>query len=74
MVGTPLVRSGCTWSSYITEGVFGVTFNDITKDDDFYTPVSRFVVCLGSLSQERQVLWLTKTSWSSPPGFVRSSY
>ena len=24
------------------EGVFGVTFNDITKDDGFYTSTSRF--------------------------------
>ena len=26
-----------------TDGGFGVTFNDITKDTDFYTITSRFV-------------------------------
>ena len=26
------------------EGGFGVTFNDVTKDDVFYTTTSRFVV------------------------------
>ena len=35
------------------EGGFGVTFNDITKDTAFYTTTSRFVSCLGVLSQER---------------------
>ena len=29
-----------------SDGGFGVTFNDITKDSDFYTTTSRFVVCL----------------------------
>jgi hypothetical protein len=49
-----------------------VTFNDVTKDAAFYTTTSRFVVCLGSFSQERQELWLPKddlrdsSSWSSP--------
>jgi hypothetical protein len=27
-----------------TDGGFGVTFNDVTKDDVFYTTASRFVV------------------------------
>ena len=55
------------------EGGFGVTFNDITKDVAFYTTTSRFVVCLGACSQERQGLWLPKddlqdsSSWSSSP-------
>ena len=42
------------------EGGFGVTFNDITKDVDFYTTTLRFVVCLGFFSQERQDLWFPK--------------
>ena len=55
------------------DGGFGVTFNDTTKDTDFYTTTSHFVTRLGSLSQERQGLWLSKddlkdsSSWSSPP-------
>ena len=55
------------------QGGFGVTFNDITKDAVFYTTTSRFVVCLGAFSQERQGLWLPKddlkdtASGSSPP-------
>ena len=55
------------------EGGFGVTFNDVTKDDAFYTTDSRFVTWLGAFSQERQKLWLPKDelqdsdSWSSPP-------
>ena len=54
-------------------GGFGVTFNDITKDDAFYTTTVRFVVWLDAFSQERQGLWLPKddlkdaSSWSSPP-------
>jgi hypothetical protein len=43
-----------------TEGGFGVTFNDITKDAAFYTTTSRFVAWLGAFSQERQGLWLPK--------------
>ena len=48
-------------------------FNDVTKDADFYTTVSRFVDWFGVFSQERQGLWLTKddlqdpSSWSSSP-------
>ena len=55
------------------EGGFGVTFNDVTKDDAFYTTTSRFVAWLGDFFQERQKLWLSKddlrdsSSWSSPP-------
>ncbi len=54
-------------------GGFGVTFNDITKDDAFYTTTVRFVVWLDAFSQERQGLWLPKddlrdtSSRSSPP-------
>ena len=57
-------------------GGFGVTFNDITKDDAFYTTTSRFVTWLGAFSQEHQGLWLRKddlkdaSSWSSPPVVV----
>ena len=43
-----------------TEGGFGVTFNDITKDTVFYTTTSHFVGDLASVSQERQSLWLSK--------------
>ena len=56
-----------------TECGFGVTFNDVTNDDTFYTTTSRFVTWLGAFSQERQRLWLTKddlqdpSSWSSSP-------
>ena len=56
-----------------TEGGFGVTFNDVTKDDAFYTTTSRFVAWFGAFSQERQKLWLPKddlqdsSSWASPP-------
>ncbi len=35
-----------------TQGVFGVTFNDITKDTAFYTTTSRFVTWFGDFSQE----------------------
>jgi hypothetical protein len=54
-----------------TEGGFGVTFNDFTKDSVFYTTTSRFVTWFGAFSQERQGLWLPKdnlqdpSSWSS---------
>ena len=56
-----------------TEGGFGVTFNCVTKDATFYTTTSRFVVWIGTFSQERQELWLPmddlrdSSSWSSPP-------
>ena len=56
-----------------TQGDFGVTFNDITKDVTFYTTTSRFVTWLGVFSLERQRLWLSKddlkdsSTWSSPP-------
>ncbi len=43
-----------------TEGGFGVTFNDVTKDTAFYTTTSHFVVCVGVFPQERQELWLPK--------------
>jgi hypothetical protein len=67
-----------TWTHMVlhlshTEGGFGVTFNDVTKDSSFYTTTSRLVVWLGFISQERQGLWLTKddlkdpSSWSSSP-------
>ena len=55
------------------EGGFGVTFNDSTKDYAFYDTTSRFVVCHGAFSQERQGLWLPKddlkdaSASSSPP-------
>jgi hypothetical protein len=42
------------------DGGFGVTFNDITKDDAFYTTTSRFVTWIGTFTQERQGLWLSK--------------
>ena len=51
-----------------------MTFNDVTKDSDFYTTTSRFVAWIGYFSQERQGLWLPKDdledpflSWSSSP-------
>ena len=56
-----------------TEGGFGVTCNDVTKEVSFYTTTSRFVAGLGAFSQERQSLWLPKddlkdpSTWSSPP-------
>jgi hypothetical protein len=70
--------SGKVWTHTVlhlthTEGGFGVTFNDVTKDSSFYTTTSRFVSCLGTFSQERQDLWLPKddrkdpSSWSSSP-------
>ena len=43
-----------------TEGGFGVTFNDVTKDAAFYTTTSRFVAWLGAFFQERQSVWLPK--------------
>ena len=55
------------------EGGYGVTFNDVTKDEAYYTTTSRFVVWLGAFPKERQWLWLPKddlrdsSSWSSPP-------
>ncbi len=42
------------------EDVFGVTFNDVTKDVAFYTTTSRFVSLFGDFSQTRQELWLSK--------------
>jgi hypothetical protein len=50
-----------------------VTFNDDTKETSFYTTTSGFVTCLGTFSQERQILWFPKddlkdpSTWSSPP-------
>ncbi len=81
MVGTRLVRSGTHMVLHLpnADGGFGVTFNDITKDDAFYTTTSRFVTWIGTFTQERQGLWLSKpwrmtsrlslteSSWSSPP-------
>jgi hypothetical protein len=55
------------------EGVFGATFNDVTKDAVFHTTTSHFVSWLGAFPQERQELWLSKddlrdsSSWASPP-------
>ncbi len=55
------------------EGGYRVTFNDVTKDETYYTTTSRFVVSFRVFSQERQWLWLFKedlrdsSSWSSPP-------
>jgi hypothetical protein len=43
-----------------TERFFGVSFNCVTKDDDFYTTISRFVSWIGVFPQERQELWLPK--------------
>ena len=43
-----------------SEGGFGVTLNDITKNTAFYISTSPFVSCLGVFSQERQDLWLSK--------------
>ncbi len=42
------------------EGGFGVTVKDITKDADFYTSTSRFVVWLGAFPLVRQVMWLSQ--------------
>jgi hypothetical protein len=50
------------------EGGFGVTVKDITKDADFYTSTSRFVVWLGAFPSGisvrkplvRQVMWLSQ--------------
>jgi hypothetical protein len=39
---------------------FGVTFNDVTKDDVFYTTTSRFVSWVGTFFPERQELWFPK--------------
>jgi hypothetical protein len=56
-----------------TEEGFDVSFNCVTKDAAFYTSTSRFVSWIGTFSQERQVLWLSKddlrdsSSWSLPP-------
>ncbi len=50
-----------------TEGGFGVTFNDVTKDDAFYTTTSLFVSWLGPFPQERQKLWLSKVRHVSGP-------
>jgi len=56
-----------------SEGGFGVTFNEETKDAAYYTTTSCFVAWLGAFSQERQGLWLPKddlqdsASCSSPP-------
>jgi hypothetical protein len=57
-VGVCLVSPGYTWSStYHVEGGFGVTFNDVTKDADFYSITSRFVAWVGVFTQERQGFW-----------------
>ena len=62
-----------------TEGGFGVTFNDVTKDAAFYITTSRFVAWLGAFPQERQKLWLPKddlrdsSSWVSPPLVLRKN-
>ena len=41
--GTKLHTDGWDTVSPNSDGDFGVTFNDITKDDSFYTTTSRFV-------------------------------
>ena len=61
--GTKQHADGCdasskAWAHMVlhlphVEGGFGVTFNDVTKDDDFYTTTSRFVAWFGAFSQER---------------------
>ena len=33
-----------TFNDMLRTVVFGVTFNDVTKDDDFYTTTSRFEI------------------------------
>jgi hypothetical protein len=55
-----------------TEGGFGVTFHDVTKDSSFYTTTSRFVVCLGAFSQERRVLWLPRYDLKDPSAWCSS--
>ncbi len=42
------------------EGGFGVSFNDVSRDETFYTTTVCFVTWMGPFSQERQGLWLTK--------------
>jgi hypothetical protein len=64
--------SSKTWTHMVlhlpyTEGDFGVTFNDVTKDTVFYTTTSRFVSWLGAFSQERQELWLPKDDFGTRP-------
>jgi hypothetical protein len=50
-----------------------VSFNDVSRDETFYTTTVCFVTWMGPFSQERQGLWLTKddlkdtSSWSCPP-------
>jgi hypothetical protein len=52
------------------QGGFGVPFSRYTV---FYTTTSRFVSWMGTFSQERHGLWLSKddlkdtSSWSCPP-------
>jgi hypothetical protein len=53
-----------------TEGDFGVTFNDVTKDTVFYTTTSRFGVWVGVFSQERQVLWFPKDDLQDSSSWV----
>jgi hypothetical protein len=55
-----------------SEGGFGVTFNDVTKDAAFYSTTSCFVTWMGVFSQTRQELWLSvsrqaivKRTWKS---------
>jgi len=50
MGGMRLVRPGRTQLPHV-EGVFGVTFKDMTKDAAFYTSTSRFVAWLGTFPQ-----------------------
>ena len=52
------------------KGGFGVTFNDVTKDDAFYTTTSRFVTWFSAFSQELVVVQgkqQDSVSWSSSP-------
>ena len=55
-------------------GGFGVTFNDVTKDDAFYTTTSRFVSWCGDFPQERQELWLTKDDLRDSSSFITPAY
>jgi len=49
-----------------TEGGFGVTFNDVTKDVTVYITTSRWI---GPFSQEHQGLWLPNDDLRDSPRF-----
>ena len=47
-----------TWSHMVLhlthpEGGYGVTFNDVTKDEEYHTTTSTFVTWFGTFPQER---------------------